>query len=46
MAGKVDLTRDERALLTVKMASGVWDGMIVTQSAMAAHQHVTRPCPL
>ena len=34
MAGKEDLTRDRCTLLTAKIASGAWDGIIVTQSAL------------
>jgi hypothetical protein len=33
IAGKEDFTRDRRKLLTAKMASGTWDGIIVTQSS-------------
>src|ERR1700684_3562791 len=32
VATKEDLTRDRRKLLTAKIASGDWDGIIVTQS--------------
>ena len=32
VAGKDDLTRDRRKLLTAKIASGDWDGIIVTHS--------------
>jgi N12 class adenine-specific DNA methylase len=33
IAGKEDFTRDRRKLLTAKMASGTWDGIIVTHSS-------------
>ena len=33
IAGKDDFTRDRRKLLTAKMASGTWDGIIVTHSS-------------
>lgn len=33
IAGKEDLTRQRRKLLTAKMASGAWDGIIVTHSS-------------
>src|SRR6266478_604241 len=33
MAGKEDFTRERRKLLTAKMASGTWDGIIVTHSS-------------
>jgi N12 class adenine-specific DNA methylase len=33
VAGKEDFTRDRRKLLTAKMASGTWDGSIVTHSS-------------
>ena len=33
VAGKEDLTRDRRKLLTAKIASGDWDGIIVTHSS-------------
>src|SRR3989441_5923575 len=33
VAGKEDFTRDRRKLLTAKMASGTWDGIIVTHSS-------------
>ncbi len=33
IAGKEDLTRDHRKLLTAKIASGDWDGIIVTHSS-------------
>ena len=33
IAGKEDLTRDRRKLLTAKIASGDWDGIIVTHSS-------------
>ena len=33
MAGKDDLTRERRKLLTAKIASGEWDGIIVTHSS-------------
>ena len=33
IAGKEDFTRDRRKLLTAKMASGTWDGIITTQSS-------------
>src|SRR5436189_5709120 len=33
IAGKEDLTRDRRKFLTAKIASGDWDGIIVTHSS-------------
>jgi N12 class adenine-specific DNA methylase len=33
IAAKEDFTRDRRKLLTAKMASGVWDGIITTHSS-------------
>jgi hypothetical protein len=33
MAGKEDFTRQRRKLLTAKMASGAWDGILVTHSS-------------
>src|SRR5947209_1417066 len=33
IAGKEDFTRDRRKLLTAKIASGTWDGIIVTHSS-------------
>ena len=33
IAAKEDFTRERRKLLTAKMASGVWDGIITTQSS-------------
>ena len=33
VAAKEDLTRDRRKLLTAKIASGEWDGIIVTHSS-------------
>ena len=33
VAGKEDLTRERRKLLTAKIASGEWDGIIVTHSS-------------
>jgi len=33
VAGKEDFTRERRKLLTAKMASGSWDGIIVTHSS-------------
>ncbi|HEX3152335.1 MAG TPA: DEAD/DEAH box helicase family protein [Gemmataceae bacterium] len=33
IAGKEDLTRDRRKMLTAKIASGEWDGIIVTHSS-------------
>jgi N12 class adenine-specific DNA methylase len=33
VAGKEDFTRERRKLLTAKMASGTWDGIIVTHSS-------------
>src|SRR5262249_50479530 len=33
IAGKEDFTRERRKLLTAKMASGVWDGIITTHSS-------------
>lgn len=33
VAGKDDLTRDRRKILTAKIASGEWDGIIVTHSS-------------
>ena len=33
VASKEDLSRDRRKLLTAKIASGDWDGIIVTHSA-------------
>jgi N12 class adenine-specific DNA methylase len=33
IAGKEDFTRDRRQLLTAKIASGTWDGIIVTHSS-------------
>jgi N12 class adenine-specific DNA methylase len=33
IAGKEDFTRERRKLLTAKMASGAWDGIITTQSS-------------
>jgi N12 class adenine-specific DNA methylase len=37
IAGKEDFTRDRRKLLTAKMASGTWDGVIVTHSG---YEHI------
>jgi N12 class adenine-specific DNA methylase len=37
IAGKEDFTRERRKLLTAKMASGTWDGVIVTQSG---YEHI------
>ena len=36
VAAKEDLTRDRRKLLTAKIASGEWDGIIVTHSAASS----------
>ena len=33
IAGKEDFTKDRRKLLTAKIASGDWDGIIVTHSS-------------
>src|SRR2546422_10669640 len=33
IAGKEDFTRERRKLLTAKIASGTWDGIIVTHSS-------------
>src|SRR6266581_5804168 len=33
VAGKKDFTRERRKLLTAKIASGTWDGIIVTHSS-------------
>src|SRR5947209_18900494 len=33
IAGKEDLTRERRKFLTAKIASGEWDGIIVTHSS-------------
>ena len=40
VAAKEDLTRDRRKFLTAKIASGEWDGIIVTHSQLRAHRHV------
>ena len=40
IAGKEDLTRDRRKHLTAKIASGDWDGIIVTHSSFRADRHV------
>ena len=40
VATKDDLTRDRRKLLTAKIASGEWDGIIVTHSSLRADRHV------
>ena len=40
VAAKEDLTRDRRKLLTAKIASGEWDGIIVTHSQLRADRHV------
>ena len=40
VAAKEDLTRDRRKLLTAKIASGEWDGIIVTHSSLRADRHV------
>ena len=42
VAAKEDMTRDRRKHLTAKIASGEWDGIIVTHSALRAHRHVAR----
>ena len=42
VATKEDLTRDRRKQLTAKIASGDWDGVIVTHSSLRANRHVTR----
>ena len=42
VAAKEDLTRDRRKFLTAKIASGEWDGIIVTHSSLRADRHVTR----
>ena len=42
VAGKEDFTRERRKLLTAKIATGDWDGIIVTHSQLRAHRHVTR----
>ena len=42
VAAKEDLTRDRRKFLTAKIASGDWDGIIVTHSVVRAHRHVAR----
>ena len=36
IAGKEDLTRDRRKHLTAKIASGDWDGIIVTHSSASS----------
>ena len=40
VATKDDLARDRRKLLTAKIASGEWDGIIVTHSQLRADRHV------
>ena len=40
VATKEDLARDRRKLLTAKIASGEWDGIIVTHSQLRADRHV------
>ena len=40
VAAKEDLTRDRRKFLTAKIASGEWDGIIVTHSIVRADRHV------
>ena len=42
VATKEDMTRDRRKFLTAKIASGEWDGIIVTHSSLRAHRHVAR----
>ncbi len=42
VAAKEDLTRDRRKFLTAKIASGEWDGIIVTHSSVRADRHVAR----
>ena len=42
VAAKEDLTRERRKLLTAKIASGDWDGIIVTHSVVRADRHVAR----
>ena len=42
VAAKEDLTRDRRKFLTAKIASGEWDGIIVTHSVVRADRHVAR----
>ena len=39
VAGKEDLSRDRRKILTAKIASGEWDGIIVTHSSLRADRH-------
>jgi N12 class adenine-specific DNA methylase len=38
VAAKEDLTRDRRTFLTAKIASGEWDGIIVTHSSFGRGQ--------
>ena len=40
VAAKEDLTRDRRKFLTAKIASGEWDGIIVTHQQLRADRHV------
>ena len=41
-AGKDDLTKEKRKLLTAKIASGEWDGIIVTHSGLKLASHYPR----
>ncbi|MDG3008310.1 hypothetical protein [Paludisphaera mucosa] len=45
IAAKDDLARERRKVLTAKMASGEWDGVIVTHSSFEriGMSRVTRP---
>ena len=47
-AAKEDLTRDRRKFLTAKIASGEWDGIIVTRSSRpmstSKEARTARPC--
>ena len=40
IAGKEDLARDRRKLLVGKIATGDWDGIVVTHSLVRADRHV------
>jgi len=42
VAGKEDLTRDRRKHLTAKIASGEWDGIVVTHSSLKHASHCPR----
>ena len=42
VATKDDLTKERRKHLTAKIASGEWDGIVVTHSSFRAHRHVAR----